>query len=142
VQDARFQQLAEDYRNTVLKAAREVEDALSSFLMARQAHARLSESLAAAARSVELSMVQYREGLVDFQRVLDTQRFQTQVQDLMTSTQGAVALNLIATYKALGGGWEIRADKDFVPERIKGEMRERTDWGDLLAPAGQKTQGK
>jgi NodT family efflux transporter outer membrane factor (OMF) lipoprotein len=142
VQDARFQQLAVDYRNTVLKAAREVEDALAAFLMARQAHARLSESLAAAARSVELSMVQYREGLVDFQRVLDTQRFQTQVQDLLTSTQGAVALDLIATYKALGGGWEIRADKDFVPERIKGDMRARTDWGDLLAPVGHKSQGK
>jgi outer membrane protein TolC len=79
--------------------------------------------------------VQYREGLVDFQRVLDTQRFQTQVQDLLTSTRGAVALHLIATYKALGGGWEIRSGKDFVPEDIKREMRTRTDWGHLLAPA-------
>jgi NodT family efflux transporter outer membrane factor (OMF) lipoprotein len=142
VQDARFQQLAADYRNTVLKAAREVEDAMAAFLMAQEALARLAESLAAATRSVELSMVQYREGLVDYQRVLDTQRFQTQVQDLLTSTQGTVALNLIATYKAFGGGWEIRADKDFVPQRIKDEMRARTDWGDLLGPAGQNAQGK
>ncbi len=134
VQDARFQQLAVDYRNTVLKAAQEVEDAMAAFLMAQEALARLSESLAAAARSVELSLVQYKEGLVDFQRVLDTQRFQTQVQDLLTSTQGDVALYLIATYKALGGGWEIRAGKDFVPEEIKREMRTRTDWGHLLAP--------
>jgi NodT family efflux transporter outer membrane factor (OMF) lipoprotein len=138
VQDARFQQLAIDYRNTVLKATQEVEDAMAAFLMAQETLARLSESLAAAARSVELSMVQYREGLVDFQRVLDTQRFQTQVQDLLTSTQGAVALNLIATYKALGGGWEIRENRDFLPEDIKREMQARTDWGDMLTPAAQK----
>jgi NodT family efflux transporter outer membrane factor (OMF) lipoprotein len=134
VQDARFQQLAVDYRNTVLKAAQEVEDAMAAFLMAHEELGHLSESLAAAMRSVELSTVQYREGLVDFQRVLDTQRFQTQVQDLLTSTQGAVALHLIATYKALGGGWEIRSGKDFVSEDIKHEMRTRTDWGHLLAP--------
>lgn len=142
LQDARFQQLAVDYRNTVLKAAQEVEDALTTFVMAQEELASLTKSLAAATRSVELSLVQYREGLIDFQRVLDTQRFQTQVQDLLTSTRGTVALNLIAIYKALGGGWEIRADKDFIPEKIKNEMRKRTDWGDLLGPAGQKAKEK
>jgi NodT family efflux transporter outer membrane factor (OMF) lipoprotein len=142
VQDARFQQLAVDYQNTVQKAVLEVEDALTAFVMAQEELAGLSKSLAAASRSVELSLVQYREGLVDFQRVLDTQRFQTQVQDLLTATQGAVALNLIATYKALGGGWEIRTEGDVVPEKIKKEMRARTDWGDLLTPAKQKPKEK
>jgi outer membrane protein TolC len=142
VQDARFQQLAVDYQNTVQKAVREVEDALTAFVMSQEELASLSKSLAAASRSVELSLVQYREGLVDFQRVLDTQRFQAQVQDLLTSIQGSVALNLIAAYKALGGGWEIRAERDFVPEKIKNEMRTRTDWGDLLTPTGQNPKEK
>jgi hypothetical protein len=51
------------------------------------------------------------------------------------TTTGDVGLNLISLYKALGGGWEMRAGKDFVPARIKAEMKARTNWGDLLAPA-------
>jgi hypothetical protein len=94
------------------------------------------ESATAATRSVELSMIQYGEGLVDYQRVLDAQRFQAQEQDLLTFTQGSVLFNLIDTYKALGGGWESRVGKDFVPEEIKREMEERTDWGKMLSTEG------
>jgi NodT family efflux transporter outer membrane factor (OMF) lipoprotein len=139
VQDARFQELIVNYKDTVLKAAQEVEDGLSAFLRSQEEVGFLRESVEGATRSVELSMTQYREGLVDYQRVLDTQRFQTQTQDLLTSTQGAVLLNLIATYKALGGGWEIRVGKDFVPKEIKEEMAKRTDWGHLLTPAKVQT---
>jgi outer membrane protein TolC len=134
VQDARFQQLAVSYQNTVLRAAQEVEDAMAAFLRTQEEADFLSNSVAAAARSVELSLIQYREGLVDYQRVLDTQRFLAQEQDLLTATTGSVALNLVAMYKALGGGWQIRAGKDFVPEETKAEMRERTGWGKLLEP--------
>jgi outer membrane protein TolC len=139
VQDARFQELVVNYKNTVLKAAQETEDGLSAFLRSEEEVGFLKESVEGATRSVVLSMLQYREGLVDYQRVLDTQRFQTQAQDLLTSTQGSVVLNLIATYKALGGGWESRVGKDFVPEEIKKEMEERTDWGHLLTPAKLET---
>ncbi len=66
--------------------------------------------------------------------MLDTQRFLVQAQDRLTSTTGSVALNLIAMYKALGGGWEIRIGKDFVPEETREEMRNRTNWGRLLSP--------
>jgi len=139
VQDARFQELVVNYKNTVLKAAQETEDGLSAFLRSQEEVVFLKESVAGATRSVELSMTQYREGLVDYQRVLDTQRFQTQAQDLLTSTQGSVSLSLVATYKALGGGWESRVAKDFVPEEIKDEMKKRTDWGHLLSPAKLET---
>ena len=134
VQDARFQQLVVNYQNTVLRAAQEVEDSMVAFLRGQEEAGFLSNSVAAAARSVELSMIQYREGLVDYQRVLDTQRFLAQEQDFLTSTTGSVALNLVAMYKALGGGWEIRVGKDFVPDETKAEMRDRTGWGKLLEP--------
>jgi NodT family efflux transporter outer membrane factor (OMF) lipoprotein len=139
VQDARFQELVVNYKNTVLKAAQETEDALSAFLRSQEEVTFLEESVKAATRAVDLSMIQYREGLADYQRVLDTQRSQRQAQDLLSSTQGSVLLNLVATYKALGGGWESRLGKDFVPEEIKREMEERTDWGDLLTPAKLET---
>ena len=43
-------------------------------------------------------------------------------------------MNLVAIYKALGGGWELRKDKDFVAKDIKAEMAKRTNWGDMLEP--------
>jgi NodT family efflux transporter outer membrane factor (OMF) lipoprotein len=134
VQDARFQQLVVNYQNTVLRAAQEVEDSMVAFLRGQEEAGFLSNSVAAAARSVELSMIQYREGLVDYQRVLDTQRFLAQEQDFLTATTGSVAVNLVAMYKALGGGWQIRAGKDFVPDETKAEMRDRTGWGKFLEP--------
>ena len=76
----------------------------------------------------------YKEGLVDYQRVLDAQQNLVQQQDKLVSTAGSVDLNLVALYKALGGGWEIREGKDFVPKEIKEEMEKRNNWGDLLSP--------
>jgi hypothetical protein len=78
-------------------------------------------------------LIQYREGLVDYQRVLDTQRDLTTQQDNLVSTAGSVGQNLIAMYRALGGGWQIREGKDFVPEDIREEMIERTNWGGMMA---------
>jgi len=132
VQDARLQELVVSYQNTVLRAAQEVEDALIGFLRSQEEEALLSQSVHAAKRSVEIAMIQYREGIESYQRVLDTQRAQAEQEDIFADTSGSVALNLIAIYKALGGGWEIREGNDFVPEKTKEEMRTRTNWGDLL----------
>jgi NodT family efflux transporter outer membrane factor (OMF) lipoprotein len=139
VQDARFEQLVVNYQNTVLKAAQEVEDAMVAFLRSQDEVKFLSESVKAATRSVDLSLIQYKEGLVDFQRVLDTQRFQSQEQDLLTEIKGSVVLNYVALFKALGGGWQIREGKDFVPEETRNKMQQRTDWGNLLTPAESVT---
>jgi len=132
VQDAVFQGLVVNYQNTVLKAAQEVEDAMVAFLRTQEEAGLLAESVKAYKRSVDLSMLQYREGLTDYQRVLDTQRFLTLAQEGQIVTKGSVVINLIAMYKALGGGWETRVGKDFVPEDIIKQMEERTDWGNLL----------
>jgi len=139
VEDARFQELAVNYENTVLRAAQEVEDAMISFLQSQIAVVFLADAVKASKRSVDLSMIQYREGLVDYQRVLDTQRFLTEQQDDLVFTAGSVGLNLVAMYKALGGGWEIRAGQDFVPASLIEEMETRTNWGDLLSPEKVET---
>jgi outer membrane protein TolC len=134
VQDARFQELIVNYQNTVLKAAQEVEDGLVAFLRTQEEAKLLGESVTASKRSVDLSLLQYQEGMVSYQRVLDTQRFLTLAQEGHTIIRGSVVTSLIATYKALGGGWETRIGKDFVPVEIKEEMQERTNWGKLLTP--------
>jgi outer membrane protein TolC len=79
-------------------------------------------------------MIQYREGLVDYQRVLDTLRFLSLQQDRHTESRGAVVLSAIGIYKALGGSWQLREGSDFVPDTIKQQMAKRTDWGDVLEP--------
>jgi len=137
VEDARFQQLIADYRSTVLNAAKEAEDATISFLKAQEQRDELQQTYEAAKRSTELSLYQYREGLVDYQRVLDSQRNLVTSQENLARVSGDIATNLIALYKALGGGWETRTEKDFVNKPIQQQMHERTDWGKLLEPGEQ-----
>lgn len=138
VEDARFQELAVNYEDTVLRAAQEAEDAMIGFLKSQDEVFFLADGVKASKRSVELSMIQYREGLVDYVRVLDAQRFLTAQQDQLVFTAGSVGQNLIAMYRALGGGWEIRGANDFIPASLKQEMEERTNWGNILSP--QKTE--
>jgi len=79
-------------------------------------------------------LYQNNEGLVDYQRVLDSQRTLVNSQEELVRTTGNIAINLIALYKAVGGGWETRTEKDFVPVSVKKVMQERTNWGDLMEP--------
>jgi len=113
-EEARFHQLVVDYQNTVLEANREVENAIDSFLREQQRVRALTETVNSAARSVQLAEIQYREGAVDFQRVIDTQRVLVQDQDNLAESRGNVAINLVAIYKTLGGGWATR----FAPQRL------------------------
>jgi len=133
-EDALLQQLIVNYEDTVLRAHQEVEDSLVGFLGRQQEASYLLDSVKASQRSVDLSMLQYREGQVDYQRVLDSQRFLANEQDLWTRTRGDVILNLVSLYKALGGGWQIREGKDFVSKDNVEEMENRTDWGGLIQP--------
>jgi NodT family efflux transporter outer membrane factor (OMF) lipoprotein len=132
VEDARLEQLLVSYRNTVLKAAQEVEDALTGYLNAQEATAFEQRSVAAAQRSVGIAQVQYREGQVDYQRVLDAQRALLQQENSLAQTRSEVVINVIALYKALGGGWQAYEGQPIIPEATVKEMTERTDWGDML----------
>jgi len=141
VQDARFEELLVGYRNAVLKAAQEVEDAMVGFLNEQRAVAFEQGAVKAAQRSVEISLVQYREGAVDYQRVLEAQRSLLQEQNSLTQSSSSVATNLVAMYKALGGGWQVRQGQQVVPEPMQKEMKDRTNWGDMLSePRDAETQ--
>lgn len=113
--EARFQQLAVEYQNTVLQANAEAENAIIDFLKAQQQTRSLAEAADAARESVDLVMLQYKEGKVDFGRVFINQEFLTQQQDQLAVAQGGVAQSLIQLYRALGGGWQIRFSS-FTPQ--------------------------
>ena len=136
VEDARLQQLVVTYKNTVLNAQREVEDAMVAFTRAKEEERFLKESVTAAERSVTISSLQYKEGLVDYQRVLDSQRFLATQADRLTELSGQVGSSLVATYKALGGGWQIRENEKILSEENRNAMIKRTSWGELLDPEG------
>jgi len=104
-QQAMLQETVFQYQQTVLTAGREVEDALVGFLQAKQQAEFLESGVSEAERSVELVTLQYRGGIVDFNRVFTTQQLLVQQQDQLASTLGNIALNLVQVYRALGGGW-------------------------------------
>jgi len=138
-EDALLQQLIVNYENTVLRAHQEVEDSMIGFLRKQQEANFLMESVKASQRSVDLSMLQYKEGMVDYQRVLDSQRVLRASQDAWTATRGDVIINLIALFKALGGGWQVREGQDFVSRDNMEEMKKRTNWDELLDPEALAT---
>jgi len=133
-QDARFQELLIAYQNAVLQAQQEVENALIGFLKAQQRAQKLVEATAAAQRSVDLAILQYREGITDFTTVLTAEQTLLTQQDNLAQTLGDISTNLVGVYRAMGGGWQIRDGQDFVPDSIKEAMARRTNWGRLLTP--------
>ena len=135
VQDVRYQQSLVNYRDTVLRAYQETEDAMIAFAQSQTETSFREQSAIAAARATELANIQYREGAVDFQRVIDTERSLVAQQEQWTRARGDIALNLIAMYKALGGGWAWREGKPFVSQENRDAMAQRTDWGQMLDPA-------
>src|SRR5688572_30247152 len=132
VQDARFQQLYEQYQDAVLRAAREVDDAAVGFARTGETIPLLTESVKAAQRSLDIANIQYQEGLVDFQRVLDSQRTRFIQQATLVSSRGSLAQTLVALYKAMGGGWEQARSRPVVDDATRETMIQRSKWKDTL----------
>ena len=66
----------------------------------------LTDAVAANRRAVTMANELYIRGLNDFLNVLDTQRSLYVTESALTQSQATMATNLVALYKALGGGWE------------------------------------
>ena len=66
----------------------------------------------AARRTVEITNEQYTTGVIDFTPVFIFQATLTDQQDQLAQSRGDIALNLIALYRALGGGWEMRLARE------------------------------
>jgi outer membrane protein TolC len=134
VQDARLQELLVEYQNAVLAAQEEVENGLAAFVQSRAQSAYLRNSAGAAAGALTIALNQYKQGIADFTTVLTAEENLLAAQTDLAVARGNIALGLIATYRALGGGWQLREGEDFVPEDVRSEMAERTNWGTLLTP--------
>jgi NodT family efflux transporter outer membrane factor (OMF) lipoprotein len=110
-EQARLTAAVASYQKTVLQAGLEADNALIAFLQAQDQVKQLEKSVTAAERSVTLVVAQYRAGTVDFNRVYTNQTALVNQQDQLASGQAGIALQLIALYRALGGGWEVTDSK-------------------------------
>ena len=131
-QDAVFQQALLNYLNVVLKAQQEVQDNITAYIEAKSAVYYLSQANTSATKSFKLAVVRYKEGETDFTPVLNSEQQLLSVQLSLVNAQGDIPQPLVALYRSLGGGWQIRGTNDVIPERIKAEMAARTNWGTLL----------
>jgi NodT family efflux transporter outer membrane factor (OMF) lipoprotein len=106
VQDALTEQALLTYEKTVLTALRDVETALVAYAKQQETRKSLSEAVVNNRKAVDLATQLYLAGKSDFLNVLIAQRSLFTTEDALAQSTRTVDTNLIALYKALGGGWE------------------------------------
>lgn len=124
VQTARQQQRFLEYKQTVLLAYEETDNALSRYQQAQERARALTEAVAAYERSVQLASQLYTNGLADFLDVLEAQRQLLTVERQLAESQANVSAGLVAVYKSLGGGWATAPEQTIDPETLKGGIEE------------------
>ncbi len=106
LREGQQQEAAANYQRTVLAAFRDVDDALTAYAAEQRRRARLTVSVAASRRALDLATMLYQQGLADFLQVLTAQRSLLSEQQQLADSTATVCTNLVALYKALGGGWD------------------------------------
>jgi len=144
LQDALFQESLNNYNKKVLLAVQEVSNAMNGYRLTQKQLELNAMAIDATVRAFNLSMTQYNNGLVTYQRLLSTVEKLTRNEDAYAQIRGNIGIQVIALYKALGGGWEMGRDKAYVSTEDIEQMKARTDWGEYLdvnatmLPAGDK----
>jgi NodT family efflux transporter outer membrane factor (OMF) lipoprotein len=96
-----------NYKQTILTAVQQVDDAVAIYGAAQQRLKDLNRALDAARRSTKLATERYDRGLTDYLNVIDAERAEFDLEQQYVVTEQTVAEELITLYKALGGGWEL-----------------------------------
>lgn len=117
VEDAVLEQAIVTYERTVLRALEEVESAMTTFIEQRIRMEAVERSAAAAQEAFGLATNLYRDGLIDFQDLLDVQTNLLNAEANVAEARGLATQNLVALYKALGGGWDTtEAESNTEPQ--------------------------
>ncbi len=132
IEDARFQESLTNYNQQVLQAVQEVSNALVAYKFSVQQSEYNFSGVSASIRAFNISSTQYNNGLVSYQRLLSTVEKMTLREDAYAQTRGNISNQVVALYKAIGGGWEAHSGNPVVKPGTIQQMRNRTDWGDYL----------
>jgi NodT family efflux transporter outer membrane factor (OMF) lipoprotein len=117
-QQARLQELIAAYQNTVLRAGQEAQTPLRGFLRSQEQAEAQALAVKAATAALSIGRDQYKVGTIPFNTVFNLATAQVQQQDTLAVARGNIALNLISVYRALGGGWELRLEKEGCREAV------------------------
>lgn len=115
---AQQEEAAISYQRTVLGAWHEVDNALTAYQTEQARRDQLVQAVAQNQRALGLAQSRYQEGVADFLQVLTAQQNLLATQQQLADATTNVSANLVALYKALGGGWETqmpRANDDLSP---------------------------
>ena len=106
VAEARTHAALAAYELTVLRALEETENAFVTYGSQRERLESVVEQATASRTAAELARIQYREGALDFLRLLDAERTLLQAEDEVATAEANLNASVVLIYKALGGGWE------------------------------------
>ena len=102
----RAQEAALDYERTVLAALHEVENALAAYKADRDRGVSLAAAVEESRDALSLARERYSSGVANFIDVLDAERSLQQNELSAATNTTAISTDLVAIYRALGGGWE------------------------------------
>jgi outer membrane protein, multidrug efflux system len=93
------------YEQTVLQALEETDASLTAYSKAIVKQQHLQASASASQEAAKLARARYENGVADFLQVLDAERTVLAAEDQLARSETQTATALLATYKALGGGF-------------------------------------
>jgi NodT family efflux transporter outer membrane factor (OMF) lipoprotein len=106
------------FQKTVLRAWKEVDDALTAYREAQHQRADVARSVAENQAALQAARQRYSEGAIDFLNVITTQARLLQSENDLADSETRIATNLVNLYRAIGGGWEV-ADVAYRADRAK-----------------------
>lgn len=106
LREAQQQEAAIEYRHTVLRAWKEVDDALVAYDAEQRRRDKLTTVVSENQRALSIAQQRYKAGAADYLDVLNVQRQLLQAQRNLEQSRAAAATNLVVLCKVLGGGWE------------------------------------
>ena len=108
------------YQKTVITALRDVENALVAYAKEYERHKMLTDAVDHNRKAVDSAMQLYEQGLTDFSNVLIAQRSLFASEDTLVQSDCNLSTDLVALYKALGGGWD---NANIDGQKQRGEKR-------------------
>jgi NodT family efflux transporter outer membrane factor (OMF) lipoprotein len=117
VRDAQEQEALISYRQAILNALEDAENALGAYTCERNRRDALADAVSADERAAALARSRYAGGLSDFLPVLDAERTVFETRKDLAQSDAALSADVIALHKALGGGWAeaMRQDRTSSP---------------------------
>jgi NodT family efflux transporter outer membrane factor (OMF) lipoprotein len=105
IADQQTRGLLASYRETILTAVQQVDDAVASYNAQLIRLRSLDRALQAALQAAKIASERYDRGLTDFLNVLDAERELYAIEESHVVARQAAADSFVALCKALGGGW-------------------------------------